>query len=399
MNAHPLDHIVVVGGGLAAARCCEQLRRHGHAGRITMLSAERHEPYDRPPLSKNVLLGTRDHTSLGVDFAELRVDLQLGVTATGLGVADRVVTTTAGELPYDGVAIATGASAVRLPGDGQQFTVRTVDDALRLRGRLSPGKRVVVIGASWIGAEVATAALAHGCHVTCVGAGPAPLANALGAEVGNRLVPWWNGVDLRLNTRAEAVADDGVLLAGGEWVDADVVVTGIGVRQETSWLASSGLELDQGVVVDEWLRAAPGVVAIGDVAAWWSRRWQRRMRIEHWDDAASGPAVAAAALLQPCLGNVDVHDPVPYFWSDQFGHRLQYTGAHGPLDTLIWREREGGKWTAVWVDAAGRLTGALVADLPREMAQARIAITCGIVADPDMIADASVPLSKVGQAA
>ncbi|MGH3951591.1 MAG: NAD(P)/FAD-dependent oxidoreductase, partial [Pseudonocardiaceae bacterium] len=252
MSFPALKHVVIVGGGLAGARCCEQLRRQGHEGRITLVGAEQHAPYDRPPLSKDVLLDKRDETSLDIDFEALSVNARLGVAATGLRAVDRVLCTTTGEVPYDGLIIATGADPVRLPGDGPQWTVRTLEDAIAVRSRLTPGARVVLIGASWIGAEIASAALARGCEVTCLEAGDAPLAAALGSAVGARLLPWWDGVDLRLNSPVERVADGGVLLADGAMVPADLVVSGVGVRPVTGWLHGSELEADCGVVVDEW---------------------------------------------------------------------------------------------------------------------------------------------------
>lgn len=393
-----LEHVVVVGGGLAAARSCEQLREQGHAGRISLISAEAHLPYDRPPLSKDVLLGERDATTLRVDYAELRVDVRAGVRATGLRPTDRVLVTDAGEIPYDGAILATGSDPIRMPGAGEQLTLRTLDDALTLRQRLEPGARVVVIGASWIGAEVATAARTRGCQVTCLELDALPLARLMGDEVGKRLVSWWDGIDLRLGTAVATVETNGVRLADGTVLPADVVVTGVGVRPATAWLEGSGLHLDRGVVTDEWLRAAPGVVAVGDVAVWWSRRYGRHLNLEHWDDAASAPSVAVAALLAPGLGDIEPHDPVPYFWSDQLGHKLQYVGRHTGTDQLIWRERENGSWTALWLAPDSTLSAALIADLPRENAQAQMAIMRGLVLDPALLADSAVPLTKAVRA-
>ena len=391
--AVPADgRIVVVGGGLATAHACQQARRQGFEGELTVLSAERHPPYDRPPLSKAVLLGDIDDTALRFDACALSVDLRLGTTATGVDVDARRVLTAAGDVAYDGLVIATGATPVRLPGHGEQLTLRTLDDALALRARLSPGARVVVIGASWIGAEVATAALARGCAVACVEAGPAPLAQALGTEVGTSLLSWWSDVDLRLDALVAEISPDGVRLADGAELPADVVVTGVGVRPETGWLAGSGLELDRGVVVDEHLRAsAPGIVAVGDVAARWSPRWRTRLRVEHWDDAIGGPAVAIASLLSDAPE--PMHDPVPYFWSDQFGHKLQYIGHHTADDRLVRRGALDEPRRAVaWLDPDGRLTALLTVDKPKDLAQARKAIAAGLAPDPERLADPQVAI-------
>ncbi|MGQ0629487.1 MAG: NAD(P)/FAD-dependent oxidoreductase [Sporichthyaceae bacterium] len=394
-----LGHVVVVGGGLAAARSCEQLREQGHTGAITLVTAEAHLPYDRPPLSKDVLLGAVDASTLNIDYAALEVDVRVGVRATGLRVADRVLEIHTedggpGEIAYDGLVLATGAEPIRLPGDGEQLVLRTIDDALALRERLVPGARVVVIGASWIGAEVATSARTRGAQVTCVELDALPLARLLGDEVGARVLQWWEGIDLRLGTAVREVTAAGVELADGTVLPADVVVTGVGVRPAVGWLASSGLEIEGGVVTDEWLRAAPGVVAAGDVAVWWSRRYGRRMRVEHWDDAASAPSVAVAALLSEDVAEITPHDPILYFWSDQLGHKLQYVGHHGPGDTLVWRNRPNGSWTAVWLDATHRLSAALIADLPRENAQAQMALMRAVVLDPALLADPDIAIPK-----
>lgn len=394
MTDQGLDDVVVVGGGLAAARVCQQLRRQGYDRRVTLVSAEERPPYDRPPLSKDVLAGRRDDTTLNVDFDKLAVDLRLGCTATALRTGDRVVETTAGDIPYGALVIATGASPIRLPGDGEQLTLRTLDDARALRQRLSQGRTVVIVGASWIGAEVATAARDRGCRVVCVESASVPLASSVGEEVAKRLLSWWEGVDLRLGLGVEHVADGGVALSDGTFVDADVVVAGVGVRPDTGWLSGSGLTLDRGVVaVDEWLRAAPGIVAVGDVAAWWSRRQARHMRVEHWDDAATGPATAVRSLLEPPAEHHEVYDPVPYFWSDQFGHKLQYVGSHGAGDAVVWREWGTG-WSANWVTVAGRLSAALVVDKPREMVAARKAIDSGMLIDPDRLSDPAIAIPE-----
>jgi NADPH-dependent 2,4-dienoyl-CoA reductase/sulfur reductase-like enzyme len=386
--------IVVVGGGLAAVRTIQQVRRGGHDGDIVLLSGETRLPYDRPPLSKAVLAGQRDDTTLRFDPRALRVDVRLGATATGLDLDRRRVVTEAGDIGFDRLVIATGARPVRLPGPGDQCTLRTLDDALALRRSLQPGTRLVVIGASWIGAEVATAALAHGCSVTCLEAGPAPLAQALGAEIGATFLPWWRDVDLRLGTAVEAIEDDRVVLAGGGHVAADVVLTGVGVRPETGWLENSGLELDSGVVVDEHLCApVPGVVALGDVAARWSPRMGQRVRIEHWEDAGSAGVVAGAALLAAGPADRPVHDPVPYFWSDQFGHKIQYVGAHSPTDRPI--EREAGAApgrTITWLDGEGRATAALTVDRPRESAAAGELVRERRVVPPAQLRDATATL-------
>jgi len=362
--------MVVVGGGLAASRTCVALRTNGFDGEIVLVGDEAHLPYDRPPLSKAVLHGTCADTTLPDDLADLGVQTLLGTAATDLRLDERVLVTTGGEVGYDGLVIAVGAAPIRLPGDGEQLTVRTIDDARVLAERLRPGNRIVVVGASWIGAEVATAARTAGCRVTCVEAARAPAERLFGDAVAQRLLPWWEDIDLRLGAGVDRVEQGQVVLSDGTSIPAAAVVVGVGVRPNTDWLESSGLELDRGVLVDERLVAAPGVVAVGDVAARWSPRWNTRVRNQHWDNASNGPAVAASSLLGDD-NDGPIYDPVPYFWSDQFGHKLQYVGHHAPDDTLEVRDPAAGPgWSACWSDAAGRTTAVLAVDRPREIAMA-----------------------------
>jgi 3-phenylpropionate/trans-cinnamate dioxygenase ferredoxin reductase subunit len=368
--------IVVVGAGLAGANACGELRKQGFSGPVTLLGDESAPPYDRPPLSKAVLAGKRDDTALRFDPAALDVDARLATAATGLDAGARVVSTTEGDLGYQGLIIATGATPVTLPGPGHQHVLRTLADALRLRPVLAPGTHIVIVGAGWIGAEVATAALAAGCRVTCLEAGPTVLHGALGA-VGADFEPWWSQVDLRCEVLVDRVEDGAVRLVGGEVIKADAVVAGIGARPATGWLAGSGLTLNHGIVTDARLQAHPGVAAVGDVAVWPSARFDRLMRVEHWENAALGPAVAVAGLLGGDTGG-PAYDPVPYFWSDQFGHKLQYVGAHDDQDrVLLRRPSDAAWWAALWLDPAGRLTAALTVDRPREMVAARRVIEDG----------------------
>ncbi|MDF2708993.1 MAG: oxidoreductase [Nonomuraea muscovyensis] len=382
-----VNHVVVVGSGLAGVRSIEALRAGGFDGAITLVGEERHRPYDRPPLSKAVLLGASDSSFVDFDAAALRVDFRPGVGAKALRPG--VVETTEGELAYDGLVIATGAEPITVPGDGPQHVLRTLDDALELRARLVPGARVVVIGAGWIGAEVATAARRVGCEVTVIEAGPAPLAHAVGAEVGARTLSWYDGIDLRLETMVSSVEEGGVELVGGEFVPAHVVVTGIGVRPAVEWLAGADIDLHNGVVTDEHLRASlPGVVAVGDCAAWWSRRYQARLRVEHWDTALGAPEVAAASLL----GEEAVYDPVPYFWSEQFGHMLQYAGHREAADRLLYRGEPAGKWSAVWLTGDDTLAAVLTVDRPRDLVQGRRLMEAGRRLDANRLVDPDISL-------
>jgi 3-phenylpropionate/trans-cinnamate dioxygenase ferredoxin reductase component len=449
--AYVLMQVVIAGGGLAGLRTVEELRARDFGGPITMIAAENRPPYDRPPLSKQALLeqalsertlpessppvvpssgevaggevaggevllgevlaGEPDaaeitaelDTTLRADFTALDVDLRLGEPATGLELAGPsgsaepggLVRTARAEYPFNRLVVATGAEPVVLPGPGRQRFLRTHEDALELRARLRPGVRLVIIGAGWIGAELATAAAARGCRVVVVEAGPAPLAAAVGAEVGAQTVPWYAaaGIELRTAQAVESVQDGGLALAGGGWLPADEIVTAVGVRPAVAWLADSGLQLENGVAADEHLRtSAPGVYAVGDCASFLSLRWERRLRFEHWDIALQAPRVAAANVL----GADDVYDPVPYSWSEQFGRMMQYAGFHGGADRLVWRgpgPSAPGPWTACWLSGS-RLVALLSVDRPRDLAQGRRIIASGTPVDAGLLTDPAVQLKN-----
>jgi NADPH-dependent 2,4-dienoyl-CoA reductase/sulfur reductase-like enzyme len=296
-----------------------------------------------------------------------------------------------GEHAYDRLVLATGATPVTLPGPGPQRFLRTLDDALALRKRLRPGLRLAIVGAGWIGAELATAAAARGCQVTVVEAGDAPLATALGAEIGTHTAPWYEeaGVELRLRQPVASVEPGGLALAGGGWLAADEIVTAVGVRPAVSWLEGSGIALERGVAVDEQLRTTvAGVYAAGDCAAFWSKRFQSRLRTEHWDVALRAPAVLAENLL----GAAELYDPVPYFWSEQFGRMVQFVGFHGGADRLVLRgDPAGPKWSACWL-SGGALVALLAVGIPRDLAQGRRLIETAAAVDPAKLADPGIPV-------
>ncbi|HEX5496807.1 MAG TPA: FAD-dependent oxidoreductase [Mycobacteriales bacterium] len=389
--------VVVVGAGMAGTRTCQELRARGYPGELVLLGAEPHPPYDRPPLSKAFLLAAPGHTDLALDpqwYAG--ADWRPGVTATGLrpGVLD----TTDGELGWDALVLATGAAPARLAGTGGGpggRVLRTLDDAERLRDGLTPGARVVVVGAGWIGAEVTTAARRRGCEVTVLEAGDAPLVVPLGSAVGGHTAAWYAqaGATLRCGTPVSTVDGDGVTLAGGERLAADVVVEAVGVRRELDWLSGSGVQVDHGVLTDASCRTSlAGVVAVGDCAARWSPRAGRRFRLEHWDDALNAPGVAARVLLGD---RAAVYDPVPYVWSEQFGRYLQWVGWRDG-EPRVWRADPAARagWAAAWLDPDGRLTGFLAVDRPRDLLQARRVIAEGRAVDPDRLADPAIPVKE-----
>jgi NADPH-dependent 2,4-dienoyl-CoA reductase/sulfur reductase-like enzyme len=379
--------IVVAGAGLAGLRTIEELRALGYGGQLVLVGAEQRPPYDRPPLSKKVMTGELDDTSLRAELDSLAVDFRPGLSATSLRPG--VLGTGAGELDFEALVLATGAAPIRLPGPGRQHVLRTLDDACALRDRLTPGTRLCVVGAGWIGAELATSARKRGCQVTVLEAAAAPLAAALGPEVGAVTSAWYAeaGVELRLGQQVGSIEAGGVALAGGDWVPADVVVTAIGVRPAVGWLAGSGVELDNGIAVDGQLRTSmPGVFAVGDCASFWSGRYGRRLRFEHWDVALHAPGVVASGLL----GGSETYDPVPYFWSEQFGRMVQSVGWHSETDSMVWRgDPAGPKWAVCWLNGA-RLTATLTVSLPRDLLQARRLIEAGTPVDPVRLADPAV---------
>jgi 3-phenylpropionate/trans-cinnamate dioxygenase ferredoxin reductase component len=399
------ERVVVAGGGLAGLRTVTELRARGYAGALTLVGAEPRPPYDRPPLSKKLMAGDLDDTTLDADPAALGLDARLGETATAVDLdgvdLDRpggVLRTDRGEHRFDQLVLATGAQPVALPGPGPQRFLRTLDDALALRALLRPGLRLVIAGAGWIGAELATAAARRGCQVTVVEAMPAPLAGAIGAEVGALTAGWYAaaGVELRLGQPVASAEPGGLALdgGGGGWLPADEVVTAIGVRPATGWLEGSGIAAAGGVLVDERLRAsAPGVWAAGDCMAFWSRRYRRRIRFEHWDGALRSPAVAAAGLL----GGSDAYDPVPYFWSEQFGRMVQYAGSHGVTARLVLRgDPAQQRWAACWLEG-DLLVALLTVDSPRDLAAGRRLIAAGAAVDAAALADPGVPVAQAAR--
>src|SRR5580700_1737379 len=383
------ERTVVTGAGLAGFRTVEELRRRGYSGQLTLIGAEDRPPYDRPPLSKRVLTDGID-PSLNADFASLDVDFRPAETAVAVEASAAKLITNRDKYAFDHLVLATGSVPVTLPGPGPQRVLRTYDDALALRALLRPGLRLAIVGAGWVGAELATAAAAAGCQVTVVEAGPAPLAGALGAAAGARTAPWYEqaGVELRTGTAVESVERGGLALAGG-WLAADEIVTAVGVRPAVSWLAGSGLVLDNGVAVDPGLRASlPGVYAAGDCAAFASLRFGVRLRVEHWETALHAPEVVAANIA----GGAEVYDPVPYFWSEQFGRMVQYAGHHAAADRLVWRgDPDAATWSACWLSGdTRRLTAVLTVNRPRDLLQGRRLIAAGAEVDAARLADPAV---------
>ncbi|MET9952662.1 FAD-dependent oxidoreductase [Streptomyces sp. NPDC006339] len=395
---------MIVGAGMAGVQTAVALREQGFTGPVTLIGAEPHQPYDRPPLSKAVLLGKAEDSAFDIDFEALDVELRLGVEVTGLRAADHEVDTEAGPVPYDTLVVATGAHPLTLPGsDGVPgvHLLRTLDDAARLKPVLERRHDIVVVGAGWIGAEFATAAREAGCAVTVVEAADRPLAGALPAEVTAPMAAWYaeSGTELRLHARVRHVEEGRVVLtddspdsAEPRVLPADAVVVGIGARPATGWLAGSGAALDPSgaLTADAHLRTSlPDVYAVGDCASFPSARYGERLLVHHWDNALQGPRTVAADILGEAAAP---YDPVPYFWSEQFGRFVQYAGHHGAADTLLWRGDPADEaWTVLWL-RGDALVALLAVGRPRDLAQGRRLIEQGAAVDPTRAADPSVPL-------
>lgn len=371
-----VERLVVVGASLAGLRAVEAARKAGFDGTITLIGAEKHLPYDRPPLSKGFL----DATEPGVDTAipffrggdvfsdELRVDLLLGSPATSLDVDRKIVHVGDREVGYDALVIATG-STLRTLSDSEYLDgvhgLRTLDDSLAIRAALDAGARTVVIGAGFIGSEVAASASKRGLSVTVVEALPTPLVRATGTEMGAAIASLHerNGTTLLCGRGVRAVEGEGrvqrVVLSDGTVLAADLVVVGIGVTPCTDWLEGSGLTLDNGVVCDETLwTGVPGVYAAGDVANWTNPTFGVRQRMENWTAAAEQGAAAARNAVDP--GNAKPYGTVPYFWSDWYGSRIQFVGVP-ECDEVQLVDGEAAvddRWTALY-RRGDRLVGAL----------------------------------------
>lgn len=343
--------LLVVGAGLAGLSAARAARQAGFTGSVTVVGAESHRPYDRPPLSKDYLLGAVGAGDIGLEGSteDLAVDWRLGAAATAFDAAARRLTLADGStLTGDTVVLATGSTARRLPGvsGSNVLTLRTLDDADRLRALLTPGASVAIIGAGLIGSELASAAIALGCEVTLVSNEVNPLARLFGEALGATLLDWHreHGAEFILAgsvTGSSEVGEDLVerplrelvVGAGQRRLAVDVVVVAVGGAPDVGWLADSGLELVDGVVCDERGRTSvPGVGAVGDCASWWDPRLGKHHRAQHWTDALERPATVVSALLGLPLARARPY--LPYFWSDQYGRKVQLAGYPGLSDRV-----------------------------------------------------------------
>jgi 3-phenylpropionate/trans-cinnamate dioxygenase ferredoxin reductase subunit len=402
------ESFVIVGGGLAGATAAQVLREEGFGGRIVLLGDEPERPYERPPLSKGYLQGSSPREKVFVHeagwYAEHDVELRLATPVTGLDRdAHRVVLRSGEPVSYDRLLIATGSTPRRLllPGADRHNVryLRTLRDCERLRAAFQYARRIVVIGAGWIGLETAAAARTAGLEVTVVDPGEQPLLRVLGPELAPVFADLHrqHGVELRLNTSVVSLTGDSgaataVHLSDGSSVAADLVVAGIGVTPNIQLAATGGLAVSDGIDVDEHLRSSdPDVFAAGDVAAALHPRWGRRIRVEHWANARHQGRAAALNML----GRDCVHDRLPYFFTDQYDLGMEYTGHAAGYDRVVVRgDVERREFIAFWTRAGTVLGGMNVNlwDIGEDVSEL---IRSGRTVDPQRLADPEVPLQEV----
>jgi 3-phenylpropionate/trans-cinnamate dioxygenase ferredoxin reductase subunit len=400
------QRVVVVGGGLAAGTCVTELRERGHTGPVTVLTQEPRPPYERPPLSKGILLGDASAEDALVHDAawydEHDVEVRTGTEVTGLDLAGQSVATGSGSIGYDQLLLATGAVPRRLPSADESGApvayLRTVEDSLRIKAALAPGSRIGIVGGGWIGLEVAAAARQNGADVTVIEALEQPLVGVLGPEVAAIFAGLHrqHGVDLRTRAQLRAVTSEGdrarLELADGDAVTCDLVVVGIGVQPLTGLASAAGLTVDNGIRTDARLRTShPRVLAAGDVANADHPVLGRPLRVEHWDTAIQHGRVAAGTIL----GEDVVHDALPYFFTDQYDLGMEYVGSPGPagFDRVVLRgDTEGRVFTAWWLRGAEVVAGMHVNDWDAIEQVRRIV---GGRVDPERLGDESLALEEV----
>ena len=404
------DHrtFVSVGAGLAGAKAAETLRHEGFTGRIMLIGAEPQLPYERPPLSKGLLLGTHEPDSVFVHepdwYTANSVELRTGATVTGIDRGKRTAQIKGGEeVRYDRLLLATGSSPRRLPVHGAErggvLQLRTLADAQRIMAKVGGGTRLVIVGAGWIGLEVAAAARARGAVVTVVEAAALPLRRVLGDTIATVFADLHreHGVGFHFGAQVREITPSHVLLGDGTALEADVVLAAVGVTPNTAIAEQAGLRVDNGILVDHQLRTDdPDVFAAGDVANVDHPLLRARIRVEHWSNVLhTGPAAARAMLGQDVT-----YDRLPYFFTDQYDLGMEYTGWVPPAataDLIVRGDLHRREFVAFWL-VDGRIAAGMnvnvwdVAEPIEDLVRAGLA---GAVVDPARLADPDVPLAAV----
>jgi 3-phenylpropionate/trans-cinnamate dioxygenase ferredoxin reductase subunit len=405
---HADQRFVVVGGGLAGARAVETLRAEGFEGSLVLVSAERHLPYERPPLSKAVLAGRDDVAVATLHdqswYAERNVELRLTTTATNLDTAGQNLTLDDGsQIAYDALLLATGSSARRLEIPGSELEgvryLRTIDDSLALLDRFRSQPRVVIVGAGWIGLETASGAREHGAEVTMIETAAQPLQMVVGAQLGTVFADLHrdHGVDLILSGGVSSFEGDGqvdaVVLADGRRLPADLVVVGVGAQPNLELARNAGLDIDRGVVTDAALRTSHQYVfAAGDIVQWPHPVLGEQIRVEHWANANDSGVAAAKAML----GQDVAYDALPFFFSDQYDIGLEYVGYAAPdVDPeLVIRGDPGSReFMAFWL-GDGRLLAAMHMNMWDSLEPVQPLIASRKTLDPKRLADPSIAIGS-----
>ncbi|WP_328391663.1 NAD(P)/FAD-dependent oxidoreductase [Nocardia sp. NBC_00416] len=402
------QHFVIVGAGLAGAKLAQALRDNDFAGHVTLIGAEDRLPYERPPLSKEHLAGKKSIEEFTVETAawyrDHNVDLRLGTEVTAIDRGARTVGLPDGSrLEYDKLALATGAASRTLPIPGADaegvYALRTLAESDALIELFRTARRLVVIGAGWIGLEVTAAARAAGVEVTVVESASAPLLGALGPEMGAVFTELHreHGVEFRFGAQVQQITTaagrvNGVRLEDGTLFEADAVLVAVGAQPNLAIARSAGLLLGSGVLVDAGLTSSdPDIVAVGDIAEQDHPVLRRRIRVEHWANALNQPAVAAATML----GRAASYDRLPYFFTDQYDLGMEYTGYAAPGDyeqVVVRGDRAGREFVAFWLDSRQRVLAGMNVNVWDVGDRIQELIRSGDPVDPARLADTSAPL-------
>jgi NADPH-dependent 2,4-dienoyl-CoA reductase/sulfur reductase-like enzyme len=395
---------IIIGAGQAGGHAAIAMREAGFGGRILLIGDEPHRPYERPPLSKEMLIAAEPPPPLWFHseqrYAERAIETRLGSPVAAIDtVAQRVLLRNGARLAYDRLLLATGGRARRLaiPGGERMLLLRTLEDARALRARLRPGLRVACIGAGVIGLEIAAAATQRGCAVEVNEAGPVPMGRSLTPDFAAWIAALHRaaGVRLHFNATVQGIEPDRVICADGLVVEADLVVAGVGMQRNTALAEAAGLAVDGGIVVDEFGRSSvANIYAAGDVAAFWHPRYGRRLRLESWRHAQNHGIATGRAMA----GVMEPYDEIPWFWSDQHGANLQMAGLLDGASTDVWRGATTGRsFAAFHLDAAGRVLAATGVNAMREIRAAQAMIRAGRPVDAAALADPAGNLQKLAK--
>ena len=399
--------IVIIGASLAGGTAAAALRQEGFDGAVILIGEEPHAPYERPPLSKQYLRGEMPFEKAWVRpagfYAENRIDTRFGVAATRVDPAEqKVILTTGGSVKYDKLLIATGVRNRRPPIPGLDlqnvFSLRSIGDADALRAAMVPGRRAAVIGMGFIGCEVAASLQQKGVDVVSIDPSPTPLFRVLGEQIGQVMatIHHDHGIDTIFNDVVTHFAGEGrierVVTKGGRQIDCDFAVVGVGVEPVVDFAAGSGLEIGNGILVDEYCRTnVPGIYAAGDVANHYHPGFGARMRVEHWQNAMQQGAAAAKSML----GTGQPYDPVHWFWSDQYDVNLQYAGFHRVSEQFVIRgSLEARDFIAFYLHQ-DRVDAVVALNRGKDVRRVMPLIKARIAVDPHQLGDEEVDLQEV----